>query len=233
MNDRFKMRPCIRKTETNVEQHFFSLSSTILQLLEYFALVSTWNIFLNTCQDKWLFLWGAWPGMAFTWCLAHDFCAAVFSGSSHSSFGSHSLSLSPSDPASITARQAVKNTPKRLPSVTVRSPLGASPPTMDSQTDSSVPTPPMDTGGVVSDDTPALSVVRMSSHVTVFFFYAQLCWGITRILQTLREKSIKEVSLLKSALWALQLVFSLIMSPWKKILSHYGGLAVPAPSGRK
>uniref|UniRef100_A0A4W6FQS7 Bromodomain-containing protein 8 n=1 Tax=Lates calcarifer TaxID=8187 RepID=A0A4W6FQS7_LATCA len=45
------------------------------------------------------------------------------------------------------ARQAVKNTPKRLPSVTVRSPLGASPPTLDSQADSSVPTPPMDTGG--------------------------------------------------------------------------------------
>uniref|UniRef100_A0A3B5BB83 Bromodomain-containing protein 8 n=1 Tax=Stegastes partitus TaxID=144197 RepID=A0A3B5BB83_9TELE len=38
------------------------------------------------------------------------------------------------------ARQAVKNTPKRLPSVTVRSPLGTSPPTMDSQADSSVPT---------------------------------------------------------------------------------------------
>ncbi|XP_006781893.1 bromodomain-containing protein 8 isoform X2 [Neolamprologus brichardi] len=51
------------------------------------------------------------------------------------------------------ARQAVKNTPKRLPSVTVRSPLGASPPTLDSQTDSSVPTPPMDTGAGVSEDT--------------------------------------------------------------------------------
>ncbi|KAG7223566.1 hypothetical protein INR49_028459 [Caranx melampygus] len=52
------------------------------------------------------------------------------------------------------ARQAVKNTPKRLPSVTVRSPLGASPPTLDSQADSSVPTPPMDTGGGGgSDDT--------------------------------------------------------------------------------
>ncbi|XP_074530125.1 bromodomain-containing protein 8 isoform X3 [Halichoeres trimaculatus] len=50
-------------------------------------------------------------------------------------------------------RQAVKNTPKRLPSVTVRSPLGASPPTMDSQGDSSVSTPPMDTGGVASEDT--------------------------------------------------------------------------------
>uniref|UniRef100_A0AAQ5YX74 Bromodomain-containing protein 8 n=1 Tax=Amphiprion ocellaris TaxID=80972 RepID=A0AAQ5YX74_AMPOC len=35
------------------------------------------------------------------------------------------------------ARQAMKNTPKRLPSVTVRSPLGASPPTVDSQADSS------------------------------------------------------------------------------------------------
>ncbi|XP_067375037.1 bromodomain-containing protein 8 isoform X5 [Channa argus] len=51
------------------------------------------------------------------------------------------------------ARQAVKNTPKRLPSVTVRSPLGASPPTSDSQADSSVHTPPMDTGVVASDDT--------------------------------------------------------------------------------
>uniref|UniRef100_A0A8D3AMP1 Bromodomain-containing protein 8 n=1 Tax=Scophthalmus maximus TaxID=52904 RepID=A0A8D3AMP1_SCOMX len=47
------------------------------------------------------------------------------------------------------ARQAVKNTPKRLPSVTVRSPLGASPPALDSQADSSAPTPPMDTGGGV------------------------------------------------------------------------------------
>ncbi|KAM7389405.1 hypothetical protein PAMP_023386 [Pampus punctatissimus] len=58
------------------------------------------------------------------------------------------------------ARQAVKNTPKRLPSVTVRSPLGASPPTLDSQTDSSVPTPPMDTGGVASDDTSIHSVAQ-------------------------------------------------------------------------
>ncbi|KAM9356775.1 bromodomain-containing protein 8 [Symphorus nematophorus] len=58
------------------------------------------------------------------------------------------------------ARQAVKNTPKRLPSVTVRSPLGASPPTMESQADSSVPTPPMDTGGVASDDATTLSVAQ-------------------------------------------------------------------------
>ncbi|XP_040904018.1 bromodomain-containing protein 8 [Toxotes jaculatrix] len=58
------------------------------------------------------------------------------------------------------ARQAVKNTPKRLPSVTVRSPLGASPPTLDSQADSSVPTPPMDTGGVASDDTTTHSVAQ-------------------------------------------------------------------------
>ncbi|XP_027137778.1 bromodomain-containing protein 8 [Larimichthys crocea] len=58
------------------------------------------------------------------------------------------------------ARQAVKNTPKRLPSVTVRSPLGASPPTMDCQADSSVPTPPMDTGSVTSDDTTTHSVAQ-------------------------------------------------------------------------
>ncbi|XP_068181969.1 bromodomain-containing protein 8 [Antennarius striatus] len=58
------------------------------------------------------------------------------------------------------ARQAVKNMPKRLPSVTVRSPLGASPPTMDHQADSSVPTPPMDTGGVTSDDTLTHSIAH-------------------------------------------------------------------------
>ncbi|XP_020485357.1 bromodomain-containing protein 8 isoform X2 [Labrus bergylta] len=50
-------------------------------------------------------------------------------------------------------RQAMKNTPKRQPSVTVRSPLGASPPTVDSQGDASVQTPPMDTGAVTSEDT--------------------------------------------------------------------------------
>ncbi|XP_042348952.1 bromodomain-containing protein 8 isoform X2 [Plectropomus leopardus] len=59
--------------------------------------------------------------------------------------------------AAYQARQAVKNTPKRLPSVTVRSPLGASPPTMDSQADSSAPTPPMDTGCVASDDTTTIT----------------------------------------------------------------------------
>ncbi|XP_034454014.1 bromodomain-containing protein 8 isoform X2 [Hippoglossus hippoglossus] len=58
------------------------------------------------------------------------------------------------------ARQAVKNTPKRLPSVTVRSPLGASPPAVESQADSSVSTPPMDTGGGASDDTTTHSVVQ-------------------------------------------------------------------------
>ncbi|KAM3612245.1 uncharacterized protein V6R79_005218 [Siganus canaliculatus] len=58
------------------------------------------------------------------------------------------------------ARQAVKNTPKRLPSVTVRSPMGASPPTMDSQADSSVPTPPMDTGCVASDEPITHSVAQ-------------------------------------------------------------------------
>uniref|UniRef100_A0A4W5JGT6 Bromodomain-containing protein 8 n=1 Tax=Hucho hucho TaxID=62062 RepID=A0A4W5JGT6_9TELE len=41
------------------------------------------------------------------------------------------------------ARQAVKNTPKRVHSVTVRSPLGASPTSMEAQTDT--PTPPTDT----------------------------------------------------------------------------------------
>ncbi|XP_037316686.2 bromodomain-containing protein 8 isoform X2 [Pungitius pungitius] len=52
------------------------------------------------------------------------------------------------------ARQAMKNTPKRLPSVTVRSPLGASPPTVDPPAESLVPATPMDTGGAASDDTP-------------------------------------------------------------------------------
>ncbi|XP_034738765.1 bromodomain-containing protein 8 isoform X2 [Etheostoma cragini] len=58
------------------------------------------------------------------------------------------------------ARQAIKNTPKRLPSVTVRSPMGASPPTMDPQADSSVSTQSMDTGGVASDDTTTHSVAQ-------------------------------------------------------------------------
>uniref|UniRef100_A0A3Q2XH31 Bromodomain-containing protein 8 n=1 Tax=Hippocampus comes TaxID=109280 RepID=A0A3Q2XH31_HIPCM len=40
------------------------------------------------------------------------------------------------------ARQAIKNTPKRLPSVTVRSPLGTSPTSLDSQMDASAPPPP-------------------------------------------------------------------------------------------
>uniref|UniRef100_A0A8C6S6V0 Bromodomain-containing protein 8 n=1 Tax=Neogobius melanostomus TaxID=47308 RepID=A0A8C6S6V0_9GOBI len=46
------------------------------------------------------------------------------------------------------ARQAIKNTPKRMPSVTVRSPLGASPSSLDPPAESAVPTPSMDTGGV-------------------------------------------------------------------------------------
>lgn len=72
----------------------------------------------------------------------------------------------PSPPHFSTARQAVKNTPKRLPSVSVRSPLGASPPTMDSQADSLVPTPPMDTGGVPAEDANTHPVVRR----TLLFF---------------------------------------------------------------
>ncbi|XP_061757659.1 bromodomain-containing protein 8 isoform X1 [Nerophis ophidion] len=51
------------------------------------------------------------------------------------------------------ARLAIKNTPKRLPSVTVRSPLGTSPPCMEPQTDSSVPMPPLNPTGLSSDDT--------------------------------------------------------------------------------
>ncbi|KAM9740449.1 bromodomain-containing protein 8 isoform 1-T1 [Menidia menidia] len=58
------------------------------------------------------------------------------------------------------ARQAIKNAPKRLPSVTVRSPLGTSPSAMESQTDSSAPTPPMDTGGVASDEITTQSVAQ-------------------------------------------------------------------------
>ncbi|XP_024138713.1 bromodomain-containing protein 8 isoform X2 [Oryzias melastigma] len=58
------------------------------------------------------------------------------------------------------ARQAVKNTPKRLPSVTVRSPLGASPPAMDSQSDPSLSTASMDTGGIPSEDMNTRSVAQ-------------------------------------------------------------------------
>lgn len=58
------------------------------------------------------------------------------------------------------ARQAVKNTPKRLPSVTMRSPLGASPTNLDTQADSSVSSTPMETEGITSDETSIHSVVR-------------------------------------------------------------------------
>ncbi|XP_017275285.1 bromodomain-containing protein 8 isoform X2 [Kryptolebias marmoratus] len=58
------------------------------------------------------------------------------------------------------ARQAVKNTPKRLPSVTVRSPLGASPPNLDSHPDSSVSTPPMEAEGAAPDETAIHSVAQ-------------------------------------------------------------------------
>lgn len=84
-------------------------------------------------------------------CYTHDFLL-------EESYEIHSLWPS----LAVTARQAVKNTPKRLPSVTVRSPLGASPPAMDSQAESSAPTPPMETGGVASDETTVQSVVRIS-----------------------------------------------------------------------
>lgn len=65
---------------------------------------------------------------------------------------------------SVTARQAMKNTPKRLPSVTVRSPLGASPPTHDAQADSAVPTHPMETEGATPEDTTVHSVVSKPLH---------------------------------------------------------------------
>ncbi|TNM99071.1 bromodomain-containing protein 8 isoform X1 [Takifugu flavidus] len=58
------------------------------------------------------------------------------------------------------ARQAIKNTPKRLPSVSVRSPLCPSPSTMDSQPDSLVPTPPMDTASAPAEDPNTHSVVQ-------------------------------------------------------------------------
>ncbi|KAM9309016.1 bromodomain-containing protein 8 [Pholidichthys leucotaenia] len=67
--------------------------------------------------------------------------------------------------AAYQARQVVKNTPKRLVSVTVRSPLGASPPTLDSQTDTSVPMPPMDTGAIPSDE---ISTHTVAQGVGVF-----------------------------------------------------------------
>uniref|UniRef100_A0A8C7PJF1 Bromodomain-containing protein 8 n=3 Tax=Oncorhynchus TaxID=8016 RepID=A0A8C7PJF1_ONCMY len=54
------------------------------------------------------------------------------------------------------ARQAVKNTPKRVPSVTVRSPLGASPTSMEAQTDT--PTPPTDTAMPQAEETSGTTV---------------------------------------------------------------------------
>ncbi|XP_041704416.1 bromodomain-containing protein 8-like isoform X2 [Coregonus clupeaformis] len=61
------------------------------------------------------------------------------------------------------ARQAVKNTPKRVPSVTVRSPLGASPTSMEAQTDT--PTPPTDTAMPQAEEP---SGTTMAQGVAVF-----------------------------------------------------------------
>ncbi|XP_010896717.1 bromodomain-containing protein 8 isoform X2 [Esox lucius] len=62
------------------------------------------------------------------------------------------------------ARQAVKNTPKRVPSVTVRSPLGASPTSMEgAQTD--IPTPPPDTAMPQAEET---SGTNLAQGVAVF-----------------------------------------------------------------
>ncbi|XP_071255494.1 bromodomain-containing protein 8-like isoform X4 [Salvelinus alpinus] len=56
------------------------------------------------------------------------------------------------------ARQAVKNTPKRVPSVTVRSPLGASPTSMEAQTDTT--TPPTDTAMPQAEETSGTTVAQ-------------------------------------------------------------------------
>lgn len=78
--------------------------------------------------------------------------------------------------STTTARQAMKNTPKRLPSVTVRSPLGANSPTVDPQADSSVSTPPMETGAVSSEETTTHSVVRLSAKLKRWGFHrSSLC----------------------------------------------------------
>uniref|UniRef100_A0A4W5JD62 Bromodomain containing 8b n=1 Tax=Hucho hucho TaxID=62062 RepID=A0A4W5JD62_9TELE len=61
------------------------------------------------------------------------------------------------------ARQAVKNTPKRVHSVTVRSPLGASPTSMEAQTDT--PTPPTDTAMSQAEETSGTTVAQ---EVAVF-----------------------------------------------------------------
>ncbi|CDQ81971.1 unnamed protein product [Oncorhynchus mykiss] len=60
------------------------------------------------------------------------------------------------------ARQAVKNTPKRVPSVTVRSPLGASPTSMEAQTDT--PTPPTDTAMPQAEETSGATVDPSTGH---------------------------------------------------------------------
>ena len=62
------------------------------------------------------------------------------------------------------ARQAVKNTPKRVPSVTVRSPLGASPASLEG-TQGDAPAPPMDTATPSTEDTSANSVVGASARM--------------------------------------------------------------------
>ncbi|XP_014068461.1 bromodomain-containing protein 8 isoform X1 [Salmo salar] len=58
---------------------------------------------------------------------------------------------------SYQARQTVKNTPKRVSSVTIRSPLGASPTSMEgAQTDT--PTPPIDTAMPQAEETPGANL---------------------------------------------------------------------------
>ncbi|KAG7276934.1 hypothetical protein CRUP_010254 [Coryphaenoides rupestris] len=60
-------------------------------------------------------------------------------------------------------RQAMKNTPKRVPSVTVRSPLGASPPSLEPQADPAAPPPPTDPAATSSNTTTTTTTTAPSS----------------------------------------------------------------------
>ncbi|KAK0154246.1 Bromodomain-containing protein 8 [Merluccius polli] len=63
-------------------------------------------------------------------------------------------------------RQAMKNTPKRVPSVTVRSPLGASPPSLEPQADPAAPAPPTDPGTTTTTAAAPPSSDDTGSHHT-------------------------------------------------------------------
>ncbi|CAL8264219.1 unnamed protein product [Lota lota] len=61
-------------------------------------------------------------------------------------------------------RQAMKNTPKRVPSVTVRSPLGASPPSLEPPADPAAPTPSTDPSTTAASSTAPPSDDTGSHH---------------------------------------------------------------------